>query len=189
MVEKGSIIEFWGSPGPHLYPLTQPALDAFETWYAEEHPVLDKDSEPIFYIDENGARTQKMYKPHAAFRRQDYKPAEKERFTLVAAPPAASPAELNHTLAGLGLKEPTKDVRPPPDRIYRDAPVVAPPGEAAPPPETDLNRPLSPAEALLSVKSSKPVPKRELAELLRSESAQGAGLASAAKAVAKEAES
>lgn len=128
LLEKGSVIDYGGPVGPHLYPLNDEAVAAFQVWYEEEHELLDKEGEPIFFLDEDGVRKQKMYKPHAVFRRVDYKPAEKEQFTLVAAPPEPNPMEVNHTLAGLGLKQATQDVRPPPDRIYRDAPVMGPDG-------------------------------------------------------------
>ena len=61
LLEKGSVIEMEGSPGPHLLPMNEEAKAAFEDWYKEEHPVFDKDGEPIFYLDESGSRVQKFY--------------------------------------------------------------------------------------------------------------------------------
>lgn len=172
LIEKGSIIDYAGPPGPHLYPLNDAAVAAFEAWYAEEHPQLDKDGEPIFYLDENGQRCQKMYKPHAAWRRQDYKPVEKERFQLVAAAPKPKPEELNHTLAGLGLKQATPDTRPPPDRIYRDAPVMAPDGGV-------IEEEPSAAPAV-TIRKVGTIAKRDLQKELAAEGSMMAGMAKGA---------
>jgi hypothetical protein len=172
LLEKGATIEYVGSPGPHLFPLNSKAKAAFEEWYNEEHQLLDKDGEPIFYINEKGERCAKMYKPHLAFRRIEYVPSEKARFNLVAPPPAPSSAELNHTLAGLGIKTPTPDVRPGPDRVQR--------------PEATMTA----AEVLLaSARSGSKLKTRELAGELRAEATMGANAASAAKAAAEAAAS
>jgi hypothetical protein len=133
MLEKGSIIEYKGTPGPHLFPLNAEASDAFERWYEEEHPQLDKDGEPIFFLDENGARTQKMWKPHAAYRRHEYEANPQAEFEFISGPPKAEAPSLEQTIGGIGLKQATLDLRPPPDHVRvaepefdlgDDAPVV-----------------------------------------------------------------
>ncbi|MDA4133912.1 MAG: hypothetical protein OK454_12440 [Thaumarchaeota archaeon] len=168
LLEKGAIIEYVGSPGPHLFPLNALAKAAFEDWYNEEHVLNDKDGEPILYINEKGERVLKMYKPHLAFRRTEYVPAEKARFNLVAPPPAPTTPELNHTLGGLGIKTATPDLRPGPDRPHTP------------------DQSLSAADVLLAgAQSGARIPKRNLAAELRAESAAGANLASAARAAAE----
>lgn len=125
LLEKGSVIRFEGAPGPHLFALNEEAQARFELWYNEEYPLLDKEGEPQFVLDGDGKRVVKMYKPHAVFRRRDFVPVEKETFELVSEPPVQTMEDVTHTLAGLGLKQSSKDIRPGPDRIYRDVPAPA----------------------------------------------------------------
>jgi hypothetical protein len=168
LLEKGAVIEYMGSPGPHLFPLNALAKAAFEEWYQEEHPLLDKDGEPILYINEKGERVLKMYKPHLAFRRTEYVPAEKARFNLVSPPKPPSTPELNHTLGGLGIKTPTPDLRPGPDRPHT------------------VDQSLSAADVLLAgAQSGSRIKTKNLAAELRAEAAAGASLAAAARAAAE----
>lgn len=126
MLAKGCIIEFEGAPGPHLFPLNEEAKARMESWYDEEYPFFDSEGEPVFYMNEAGERVQKMYHPHAQYRRVEAPKIERARFNLVEGPPGPRQEDLNHTLAGLGLKQATPDVRPGPDRMRSDPdPVLA----------------------------------------------------------------
>lgn len=156
-LEPGSVIETFSSPGDHLAPLNQAARDAMEVWYNEEHPVLDRDGEPIFYLDERGQRTQKMWKPHASSRPVPYEKVEEANFRLVAPPPKPNVEDVMKSLAAINVKRPTRDVRPPPEYVART--------DLGPPePEIDFaeqtlivasSEKLTPAEATRRLKESR----------------------------------
>lgn len=110
LIAKGSVIETTSAPGPHLLPLNKEAEDAFERWYEEEHPELNKSGEP----------TGRMVKPHAKHRTVKYEKADAATVRLVAAPPKDS-LEGTFDLGTAMLMQPSQQLVPEPDPIYKQA--------------------------------------------------------------------
>lgn len=111
MVLAGSIIETHGSPGAHLQPLNQAAVDKMEAWYDEDYPTVDKDGRP-----DGGS-----YKPHERFRIRTYEAGEVHEVNVLAEP---APADMtgSMSLAQVDQRQAT-DQRPGPALIPKTVPA------------------------------------------------------------------
>lgn len=102
---EGSVIDFGGPPGPHLYPLNAAAREKLELWYAEEHDEVDKD----------GKKTGAKVTPHEAYRFLAAQPSQAETYdmSLVRGPPKAGD-HLSMAEAQAMRPNSMGDQRPPP---------------------------------------------------------------------------
>jgi hypothetical protein len=79
----GAIIDFEGSPGPHLYPMNAEARQRLEDWYQEwyEYDQALPD----------GSKVKVRHQPHLQFQQRYQEPSVQHPISVVSAPASLSP--------------------------------------------------------------------------------------------------
>lgn len=112
LLHPGSVIETFGSPGPHLMPMNAPAEAAMEKWYTEEIQERGDDGKLV----KNADGTPHMIRPHEKWRFLAPKtgPADEPMSVNIISGPPKVNVGVENTLAGKHLKRALGEMRPPP---------------------------------------------------------------------------